>query len=113
MLHNLKSSTKYLKFVHNQNLAFKHVTAVPGVGAKMAERLKANGFKEAKDLLAQFVIKRNESDFRLWLKEDFGANIKQQRRISSALSEWVCKYLRTPKRSTYMKNGSLRVDVNR
>jgi len=78
----------------------------------MAERLKANGFKEAKDMLAQFAIKKDELAFRAWLKDEFGANVKQQRQISSALSGWVMKHLITPRRNAYLRNGSLTVDVN-
>ncbi|XP_061601339.1 barrier-to-autointegration factor-like protein [Cololabis saira] len=72
----------------------KPVTALPGIGEVLGEKLVKKGFTKASALLGHFVqMGRDPEKFKAWLKETSGANDYQADLCTRALVEWCETFL--------------------
>jgi hypothetical protein len=87
------TSQKHQDFV-SEPMGDKEVTAIAGIGPVLGERLSDKGFDKAYVLLGQFlVLKKDEENFREWLKETCGANSHQANNCYTCLKEWCNAYI--------------------
>ena len=83
-----RQSQKHIEFISGP-LGNKSVSAVPGIGDKLAAALKRKGIDLACVLVGQFLyLRRNEEKFKEWLIENCPANDKQQNDCCAAVKEW-------------------------
>ncbi|VEL15538.1 unnamed protein product [Protopolystoma xenopodis] len=89
----MSTSQKHRDFL-SEPIGEKSVFELPGIGAKLGERLESKGFKYAYVVLGQFLlINRDEELFKEWLKDICGANSKQSNDCFTALQQWTQQYI--------------------
>lgn len=72
-----------------EQMGEKEVTAIPGIGTVLGERLRKKGFDKAYALLGKFLaLKKDEQKFKEWLKDEFGASSDQASNCYSCLIKW-------------------------
>ncbi|XP_062566835.1 barrier-to-autointegration factor-like [Saccostrea cucullata] len=85
------TSKKYIIFI-NESMAFKPVTAIPGVGPVYGRRLAEKGFSLAPQVYGKY-LQKNEAEFKLWFQEICGASAKTQIDCCRAFHEWSDNFL--------------------
>lgn len=87
------TSQKHRDFVI-EPMGDKDVKELAGIGPVLGERLINKGFDRAYVVLGQFlVLKKDEELFSEWLKDECGANAKQQRDCYNCLKDWSNAFL--------------------
>lgn len=87
------TSQKHKDFV-SEPMGEKDVTEVAGIGKVLGERLAEKGYDKAYVLLGQFlVLKKDEENFKDWLKETCQANAHQAGNCCECLQEWCNSYI--------------------
>jgi hypothetical protein len=72
----------------------KPVTELAGIGEVLGERLLKEGYDKAYVVLGQFLLlKKNEEDFKDWLKDICNANKKQADDCFMCLKGWCEAFL--------------------
>ena len=87
------TSQKHQDFV-SEPMGEKEVTEVAGIGKVLGQRLIEKGYDKAYVLLGQFlVLKKDEENFKEWLKDACGANALQSQNCYDCLNEWCNSYI--------------------
>lgn len=87
------TSQKHRNFVA-EPMGEKPVTELAGIGKVMGEKLTNEGFDKAYVVLGQFLLlKKDEENFRQWLKDTIGANVKYSGDCYNCLKEWCDAFL--------------------
>lgn len=87
------TSQKHRNFVA-EPMGDKPVTDLAGIGEVLGQRLVDKGYDKAYVVLGQFLLlKKNEEDFLLWLKETISANSKQAGDCYQCLRDWCDAFL--------------------
>ncbi|XP_061602022.1 uncharacterized protein LOC133464070 [Cololabis saira] len=82
------TTEKHRAFV-TEPIGEKPVTALPGIGETLGQKLTAQGFDKASAVLDQFMqMKRDTEMFKTWLKDTTGANAYQADCCAQALKDW-------------------------
>jgi hypothetical protein len=93
MKQSSSTSQKHQDFV-SEPMGEKDVTEVAGIGKVLGQRLIDKGFDKAYVLLGQFlVMKKDEENFKEWLKDACGANALQATNCFECLNEWCNSYI--------------------
>lgn len=72
----------------------KEIYEVAGIGKVLGEKLVKMGFDKAYVMLGQFLLlKKDQDDFKEWLKAEIGANSKQGGDAATCMSEWCNAFL--------------------
>ena len=87
------TSQKHKDFV-SEPMGEKDVTEVAGIGNVLGERLTEKGYDKAYVLLGQFLIlKKDEENFKEWLKDACKANAHQAANCHDCLKEWCNSFI--------------------
>jgi hypothetical protein len=87
------TSQKHKDFV-SEPMGEKDITEIAGIGKVLGQRLTEKGYDRAYVLLGQFlVLKKDEENFKDWLKETCGANSLQASNCFECLNEWCNSYI--------------------
>ncbi|XP_062381937.1 barrier-to-autointegration factor-like [Sardina pilchardus] len=85
----MSSTSKKHQAFCSEPMKGKPVTAVPGIGRVSGGQLQSQGYHKATDVLGKYLtVNENRNDFQGWLKDDGGANSKQQGDAYKAMREW-------------------------
>ncbi len=85
---NRITTRKHQDFVA-EPMGEKKVTEIAGVGKVLGKRLSEKNVKTAEAAFGQFlVLKKDEPEFKGWMKDTCGANAKQQSDAHKCLKEW-------------------------
>ncbi|XP_061601191.1 barrier-to-autointegration factor-like protein [Cololabis saira] len=72
----------------------KLVTALPGIGEELGQKLAIHGYKKAYKVLAKLlVLEKDAQKFKDWLRDDMGANDEQAYLCHNALWVWCDTFL--------------------
>jgi len=87
------TSQKHRDFV-GEPMGEKEIYEVAGIGKVLGEKLVKMGFDKAYVMLGQFLLlKKDQDDFKEWLKAEIGANSKQGGDAATCMSEWCNAFL--------------------
>ncbi|XP_046561947.1 barrier-to-autointegration factor-like [Haliotis rubra] len=85
----MSSTTQKQQNFVSEPMGDKPVTALPGIGPVLGERLNEAGFDKAKDVLGQYlVMKEDKESFKGWVKDTCDANSKQAEDCANCLKDW-------------------------
>ncbi len=85
---NRNTAEKHKEFV-KEPMGEKKVTELAGVGKVLGKRLSEEGYDKAEGVFGKFlVLKKDEVEFKGWMKETCGANAKQQSDTHKCVKEW-------------------------
>ena len=87
------TSKKHNCFVSSP-MGDKSVTALPGIGRVMEDKLKQKGFEQASQIFGSFLMMKKDKDkFTGWLQTECGIGARYSERVQDALQEWSQHYL--------------------
>ena len=82
------TSKKHQSFC-SEPMKGKPVTALPGIGPARGSQLQSQGYHKATDVYGKYLtMHENRNEFQGWLKDQSGANFKQQGDCYHALRDW-------------------------
>ncbi|PWS23145.1 hypothetical protein DKP78_14680 [Enterococcus faecium] len=85
----MSSTSKKHQSFCSEPMRGKPVTAIPGIGPARGSQLQARGYHQATDVLGKYLtVNENRNQFQGWLKNQSGANSKQQGDCYRAMREW-------------------------
>ncbi|XP_041938395.1 barrier-to-autointegration factor-like [Alosa sapidissima] len=85
----MSSTSKKHQSFCNESMKGKPVTAVPGIGPVRGGQLQTQGYHKATDVLGKYLtVNENRNQFQGWLRDESGANAKQQGDCYKAMREW-------------------------
>lgn len=84
----MSSTSKKRQAFCSESMRGKPVSDIPGIGPACGSQLQSHGFHKATDVLGKFLT-MNENQFQEWLRDQGGANAKQQGDCYRAMQEWT------------------------
>ncbi|XP_042559206.1 barrier-to-autointegration factor-like [Clupea harengus] len=85
----MSSTSKKHQSFCSEPMKGKPVTALPGIGPGCASQLQSQGYHKATDVFGHYLtVNENRNEFQDWLKDQSGANAKQQGDCYKAMRDW-------------------------